>query len=52
MTIRPLDFTVYVPSGYESLGGSPVPNIEASADPAKVWTASFFGGQETWEAPI
>jgi hypothetical protein len=48
----PLDFTVYVPSGYESLGGSPVPNIEATADPAKVWTASFFGGQETWEAPI
>jgi hypothetical protein len=48
----PLDFTVYIPSGYESLGGNPVPNVQATADPGRVWTASFFGGQETWGQPI
>ena len=44
----PLDFTLYVPSGYGSLGGSKVPNVEETDDPARILTASFAGGQEVW----
>ncbi len=45
---QPLDFTLYVPTGYESLGGAPLPNVVATEDPAKVLTARFNGGQEVW----
>jgi hypothetical protein len=45
---QPLDFTFYVPTGFESLGGSPLPNVEATDDPAKVLTVRFNGGQEVW----
>ena len=48
----PLDFTVYVPSGYDSVGGSPVPNVQATADPGQIWTASFASGQERWGVAI
>jgi uncharacterized protein DUF362 len=48
----PLDFTVYVPSGYESVGGRPVPNVRAATDPAQVWTASFMSGRETWGVAV
>ena len=44
----PLDFTLYVPGGYGSLGGSKVPNVEETNDPAKILTASFAGGKEVW----
>lgn len=47
-----LDFTVHVPSGYERLGGRPVPNIQATADAGQIWTASFLGGRETWGVAI
>ena len=44
----PLDFTLYVPAGYGSLGGAAVPNVEETEDPARVLTASFDGGSEVW----
>jgi hypothetical protein len=43
-----LDFVFYVPPGYESLGGSALPNVEATDDPAKVFTVHFKGGEEVW----
>jgi len=43
-----MDFVFYVPPGYESLGGSPLPNVEATEDPAKVLTVQFNGGKEIW----
>ncbi len=43
-----MDFVFYVPPGYENLGGSPLPNVEATDDPAKVLTIRFNGGQEIW----
>ena len=46
---KPLDFTLYVPPGFESVGGSAVPNVEATTDPTKVFTASFTGGKEVWD---
>jgi hypothetical protein len=45
---KPLDFILYVPPGFETAGRSTVPNVEATTDPAKVYTASFAGGQEVW----
>ena len=45
---QPLDFTFYVPPGYGNLGGSNVPNVEETSDPAKMLTATFAGGQEVW----
>jgi hypothetical protein len=47
--VKPLDFTLYVPPGFESVGGAPVPNVEATTDPAKVYTASFSSGKEVWD---
>jgi Domain of unknown function (DUF362) len=46
--VEPLDFTIYVPPGFEAVPGITVPNVEATADPARVFTASFDGGQEVW----
>jgi len=46
--VKPFDFTLYVPSGFESVNGVPVPNVEATTDPAQVFTASFGGGKEVW----
>jgi hypothetical protein len=43
-----LDFTFYVPPGLDNLGGSPLPNVVATDDPAKVLTVHFNGGQEIW----
>jgi hypothetical protein len=45
---NPLDFTLYIPAGYEYIGGSEAPNIEVTDDPARIFTASFDGGKETW----
>ena len=44
----PLDFTFYVPAGLDSLSGSPVPNVEATDDPAKIFTVNFADGKEIW----
>jgi Domain of unknown function (DUF362) len=46
---KPLDFTLYVPPGFESVLGTAVPNVEATTDSAKVFTASFNGGKEVWD---
>ena len=47
---RPLDFTIYVPAGFESLSGAQVPNVEVPKDPGRVFTAAFAGGKEIWSA--
>ena len=44
----PLDFVLYVPKGYGNMAGTNVPNVEETTDPARVLTASFAGGRETW----
>lgn len=46
---EPLDFTLYVPAGLGTLGIQSVPNVEETADPAKMFTASFRGGKEVWK---
>ena len=46
--IEPLDFTFYVPTGFDNLAGQKVPNTEATTDPEKILTASFKGGREIW----
>jgi len=43
-----LDFTFYVPPGFDSLGGAPLPNVVSTDDPSKVLTVSFEGGKEIW----
>jgi hypothetical protein len=44
----PMDFTLFVPLGFDCIGGTRVPNVEATADPAKVVTVSFARGKEIW----
>jgi hypothetical protein len=46
--IKPFDFTIYVPAGYDNLSGKQVPNIEVTDDPDKILTASFVNGEEIW----
>lgn len=45
---EPLDFTLHVPDGYQTLAGSPILNVAVTDDPAKILTASFAGGKEVW----
>jgi hypothetical protein len=45
---QPLDFTMYVPVGFDSLMGGAIPNVEATSDPARIFTAIFSDGRETW----
>ena len=47
---KPLDFTIYVPPGFENLSGAVIPNVEVATDPARVFTASFAGGKEIWSS--
>ena len=44
----PLDFTLYVPEGHGSLESVPVPNVEETGDPKKIFTAHFNNGAEVW----
>ena len=44
----PLDFTLFVPMGFDNIGGVTVPNVEVTDDPAKIFTAIFAGGKEVW----
>jgi hypothetical protein len=44
----PLDFTLFVPMGFDNIGGVTVPNVEVTNDPAKIFTAIFAGGKEVW----
>ena len=45
---NPLDFTFYVPPGFDLIAGNAIPNVEATTEPQKMITASFNGGQEVW----
>jgi len=45
---KKLDFTFFVPAGYENLGGNMVPNVAVTDDPAKILTVAFQGGKEVW----
>jgi hypothetical protein len=47
--IAPLNFTFYLPAEYENVGGVKVPNVEGTADPARVFTAVFADGKEIWK---
>jgi hypothetical protein len=47
--IMPLNFTFYMPSGYENVGGIKVPNVEVTMDPVRVFTATFADGKEIWK---
>ena len=47
--IAPLNFTFYMPAGYENVGGIKVPNLEVTTDPARVFTATFSDGKEIWK---
>lgn len=44
----PLNFTLYVPTGYGTLENIKIPNVEETDDPEKIWTAHFDGGREIW----
>ena len=44
----PLDFAVHLPAGFGSLGGTSVPNVIETDDPAKLFTARFGRGLEAW----
>jgi len=46
--MKPLDFTFYTLPGY---GGSQLPNVVESSDPAKVLTVIFEGGAQRWPDP-
>ncbi|NYB51785.1 MAG: DUF362 domain-containing protein [Methanobacteriaceae archaeon] len=43
-----LDFILYVPQGWGSLGNAKIPNVEETSDPDKIFTAHFNQGQEVW----
>ncbi len=47
-TQKPLGFTLYFPEGLVTLSGTPLPNVTATDDPAKVFTVSFADGKEVW----
>ena len=46
--IDPLDFVLYLPTGFDNLSGAEIPNIEITDDPLKIFTASFQSGKEIW----
>ncbi|HXX33276.1 MAG TPA: DUF362 domain-containing protein [Thermodesulfobacteriota bacterium] len=46
----PLNFTLYIPAGYDDVAGLKVPNVEVTVDPARILTAAFDGGREVWTA--
>jgi len=45
---EPLDFVFYVPAGFDTLFGKPIPNVQVTDDPSKILTAHFAGGREIW----
>ena len=46
--IDPLDFVIYVPTGFDTLSGEKIPNIKVTDTPLKIFTASFQNGKEIW----
>jgi hypothetical protein len=45
---KPLDFKLYVPTGYANMADTNIPNVEVTMDPARVFTAAFVGGELIW----
>ena len=43
-----LDYIFYVPAGFGTVAGNPVPNLEETGDPGRIFTASFDGVKEVW----
>jgi hypothetical protein len=46
--VTPLDFTFYVPEGFDGPAGNKVPNVEVTDDRARILTVRFAGGKEVW----
>jgi len=46
--MKPLDFVVYVPFGYDNLLGVAVPNMAVTNEESLIVTARFAGGREIW----
>ena len=46
--VEPLQFTKYMPAGYDNLSGKVAPNVKITDDPAMILTAEFAGGKEVW----
>jgi len=46
--MKPLDFTLYVPAEFNKVSGKPIPNVEITDDPMKIFTVSFQNGKEIW----
>ncbi|MBT3225704.1 MAG: DUF362 domain-containing protein [Deltaproteobacteria bacterium] len=45
---NPLNFTFYVPAGFNDLSGTIIPNVAVTDDADKVLTAQFENGKEFW----
>jgi hypothetical protein len=50
--LAPLNFTFYIPEGYDILAGLKVPNVEITTDPVRMLTAGFNDGEELWTTEI
>ena len=44
----PMDFILYVPVGFGSIGNVKIPNVTETDDPSKIFTAHFNQGLEVW----
>jgi hypothetical protein len=44
----PLDVVLYIPTGFDTLSGARIPNVEITDDPLRLFTASFKNGKEIW----
>ncbi len=47
--IVPLNFTLYLPAGFETIGGGKIQNMEVTSDSNRVFTAVFSEGREIWK---
>ena len=46
---EPLNFVLFVPTGFGNMAGKTVPNVMETDDAGKVFTAQFNNGKETWQ---
>jgi hypothetical protein len=46
---EPLNFVLFVPTGFGNMAGKAVPNVVETDDSDKVLTAQFNNGKETWQ---
>jgi hypothetical protein len=45
---KPLNFVLFVPTGFGNMAGKTIPNVAETDDAGKVFTAQFNNGKETW----